>query len=144
MGIVMKPKRDSKPSKEKREYWLFAERKTGSYPKHTDRGGKWLIFVPRDSVDEVWHKIKLAIEQGKLGSKAKVSTAKPNPNSTNSSKHVVCVYTYDAFDEGDVRQIRASLRDLGITNKIPYKTDDATLRGRYRKSGDKRISVYYE
>ncbi|MGA2602654.1 MAG: putative phosphothreonine lyase domain-containing protein [Verrucomicrobiia bacterium] len=140
----MKTQRDSKPSNDKRGHWLFAKRKLGSYPEHTDRGGKWLIFVPSDAVDEVWQKIKLAVEEGKLGSAAKVSTAKPNPNSTDSSKHVICVYTYDATDETDVRQIRSSLRDLGITSKIPYKTDDATLRGKYRKSGDKRISLYYE
>jgi hypothetical protein len=140
----MKTQRNSEPSKEKREYWLFAERKVGSYPEHTERGGKWLIFVPTDAVDRVWHAIKQAIEQGKLGSSAKVSTAKPNPNSTDSSRHVICVYTYDALDEADVRQIRSSLRDLGITSKIPYKTDDATIRGKYRKSGDKRICLYYE
>ncbi len=57
---------------------------------------------------------------------------------------MICVYTYDALDKADVRQIRSSLRDLGITNKIPYKTDAATLHGRYRKAGDKRISLYYE
>ncbi|MGA2139018.1 MAG: putative phosphothreonine lyase domain-containing protein [Verrucomicrobiia bacterium] len=140
----MKTQPESKPSTEKCEYWLFAERKLGSYPEHTDRGGKWLIFVPSDAVDEVWQKIKRAVEEGKLGNTAKVSTAKPNPNSADSSRHVICVYTCDASDEADVRQIRLSLRDLGITSKIPYKTDDATLQGKYRKSGDKRISLYYE
>ena len=103
-----------------------------------------MIFVPSDAVDDVWQKIKLAVEQGRLGSTAKVSTAKPNPNATDSSSHVICVYTYDAADEGDLRRVRSSLRDLGITSKIPYKTDDATFRGKYAKSGDKRISLYYE
>lgn len=129
---------------EKRESWLFAERRVNSYPEHTDRGGKWLIFVPSDIVDEVWQKIKRAVEEGKLGSTAKVSTAKPNPISPDSSRHVICVYTYDADDEADIQQIRSSLRQLGVTNKIPYKTDDATFQGKYRKSGDKCISLYYE
>lgn len=140
----MNAQRERQPTKEKREYWLFAERKVGSYPEHTDRGGKWLIFVPSDAVDEVWQNVKRAVEEGKLGGTAKVSTAKPNPNSTDLSSHVICVYTYDASDEADVRQIRSSLRDLDITSKIPYKTDDATFQDKYRKSGDKRISLYYE
>ena len=103
-----------------------------------------MIFVPTEAADDVWQKIKRAVEEGRLGSSAKVSTAKPNPNSTDSSKHVICVYTYDADDEPDLRQIRSSLRLLGVTNKIAYMTDDATFQGKYRKSGDKRISLYYE
>ena len=140
----MKASRERKLTKEKREYWLLAERKVGYYPEHTDRGGKWLIFVPSDAVDEVWQRVKQAAEEGKLGSSAKVSTAKSNPNSTDSSKYVICVYTYDADDEADVQQIRSSLRQLGFTNKIPYKADDTTFQGKYSKSGDKRTSLYYE
>ncbi len=63
----MKTQHNNTPSKENREYWLFAERKAGSYPTHTQRGGKWLIFVSRNAVDEVWRKIKEAVERGKLG-----------------------------------------------------------------------------
>lgn len=144
IGHYMKVQRERKPSNERREYWLFAERKVGSYPVHTERGGKWLIFVSSDEVDEVWQKIKQAVEEGKLGNTAKVSTAKPNPNSTDSSKHVICVYTHDAHDETDVHVIRSSLRKLSVANKIPYKTGDATLQGKYRKLGDKRVSLYYE
>jgi Domain of unknown function (DUF1917) len=140
----MKTKKENQPSKEKHEFWIMAERKVGSYPKHTKRVGKWLIFVPRDAVDEVWHKIKLAIEEGKLGRMTKVSTAKPNPNSTDPSKHVLCVYTYDADDKDDAFRVRASLKELGFIGKLSYKTDDATFQGKYRKAGDKRISLYYE
>jgi hypothetical protein len=140
----MKAQRERKPTKEQRDYWLFAEREIGFYPEHTERGGKWLIFAPSDIVDEVWQKIGQAVKQGKLGSTAKVATAKENPNSTDSSRHVICVYTYDADDEADVLRIRSSLRELGITSKIPYKTDDSTFQGKYVKSGSKRISLYYE
>ena len=140
----MKVQPERKPSKEKPEYWLFAERKVGSYPEHTERGGKWLIFVPSDAVDDLWQKIRLAVEQGRLGGEAEVSTAKPNPNATDPSERVICVYTYDAADEADCRQVRSSLRDLGITWKIPYKPDAATFRCEYAKYGDKHISLYYE
>lgn len=80
-------------------------------------------------MDEVWAKIKRAVEEGKLGGAAKVSTAKPTPLTGKSKAGVICVYTYDRTDEKDVRRIREELRKLGITNKIPYKTDEDTLSG---------------
>jgi len=79
------------------------------YPGHTERGGKWLLFVHREEVNEVWERICDALTSGRLGSYAKVSTARPNPNSADSRKHVICVYTYDSEDREDVMRIRASL-----------------------------------
>jgi hypothetical protein len=135
---------DAKPSEEKEFYWVLCSRKKGKYPKSTSRCGKWLIFVPLENIDEVWAKVKRAVEEGKLGSSAKASTAKPNPNAATSKEKVICVYTYDWTDEKDVRRIREELRKLGITNKIPYKSDEDTLSGKYRVKGHKRISKYYE
>ncbi len=71
------------PSREVRNYWIYAKRKDGEYPGHTSRGGKWLIFVGARNVDSVWMKIKTAVEQGLLGSTAKVATEKKNPNARN-------------------------------------------------------------
>lgn len=134
---------DAKPSEVTDVYWLFAYRKKGEYPKATPRSGKWLIFVDPEEVDEWWAKIKDAVEEGKLGGCAKVSTAKPNPYAT-SRKRVICVYTYDSTDEKDVKRIREELRKLGVTWKIPYKTDEDTVSGKYSKKGHRRISKYYE
>jgi hypothetical protein len=119
------------------------ERKVGSYPAHTARGGKWLVFVSATVVDDVWRTIKRAVEEGKLGGSAKVSTAKPNPYS-EPSKYVICVYTYDATDTADVQQIRSALRELGVKGLIPYKTDEAERQGKYRKFGHTSIALYYE
>ena len=135
---------DVKPSEVRDVYWLYAKRKKGNYPAHTTRGGKWLIFVHVKEIDEVWRKIKKAIEEGKLGNSAKVATARPNPNAKNPDIKVICVYTYDWTDEEDVRRIREELRKLGITQKISYKTDEDTLKGKYRIKGHTRISKYYE
>ena len=41
-------------------------------------------------------------------------------------------------------RVRESLRELGFTAPIPYKTDKATLRGKYWIEGHRRISKYYE
>ncbi len=97
-----------------------------------------------DGVDTVWGKIKKATERGKLGFASKVSTAKSNPNAKNPDSKVICVYTYDWTDEADVRRIRHELRKIGIIRKIPYKSDEDTMEGKYAKRGDRRISKYYE
>ncbi len=134
----------SKPSKVKEAYWLSAERMTGSYPESTERSGKWLVFVKIKDVNKVWAKIKEATENGKLGERSKVSTGKQNPNAGDLDTKVICVYTYDWADGGDVHRIREELRKLGITQKIPYKADSDTTSGKYRVAGDKNISKYYE
>ena len=133
----------SNPSQATDEYWLFANRKQGSYPQHSENGGKWLIFVPIGRIDNVWSKIKLATEVGKLGEMSKVATAKTNPNAANSNAKVICVYTYDWTDEADVMRIRYELHQLGIIRKIPYKADEDTESGKYANQGKKHISKYY-
>jgi hypothetical protein len=40
------------------------------------------------------------------------------------------VYTYDWQDEKDVRRVRQELRELGITQRIPYKSDEETRAGK--------------
>lgn len=130
------------PSEVHDSYWIYTS-SNKPYHKRTARNGKWLVFVDKQEIDEVWKKIKVATENGLLGSSAKVSTMRPNQNSTNASKGVICVYTYDWKDEADVMRIREELRKVGITNKIPYKADADTFAGKYQVKGDKRISKYY-
>ena len=134
---------DTRPSKTRDVYWTFARRKTGNYPRATERSGKWLLFVPRDEVDDVWSRVKRALEVGRLGDSAKVSTARPNPNASDPRSHVICIYTHDSDDVADVMRVREELRSLGFVNKIPYKTDEATHAGRYVVRGNKRVSKYY-
>ncbi len=154
---------EEKPSKYTKEYWLFAFSPTYKEEELTEihkrlvkkrrmlgkselKTGKWLIFVNRENINEVWEKIKLATEEGILGIEAKVSTAKPKPTDIGyeKDKHVICVYTYDWTDDKDVKRVREELRKLGITNKIPYKADEDTIKGKYAARGHKRISKYYE
>jgi hypothetical protein len=133
-----------KPSTIADSFWLYAFRKKGTYPKVSDNSGKWLMFMPLDQLDELWEKIKRSTEEGQLGSSSKVATAKQNPNATDSSTKVICVYTYDWTDRQDVMRIRGELRKLGVTSKIPYKADEDTYAGKYAKRGNQRISKYYE
>jgi len=138
------PYSELRPSEVKEVHWIYAVRKRGRYSKPTVRSGKWLLFVKRENVDEVWAMIKKAVEEGKLGDSAKVATAKASPLREDAETHVICIYTYDWRDREDVTRIRRQLRKLGVSQKIPYKTDEDTLAGKYRVHGDRRISKYYE
>ena len=135
---------EANPSEVTEVDWLYAIRQKGTYPKPTPRSGKWLVFVDRNEVDAVWATIKEATEAGRLGDSAKVATAKLNPHATDPKTKVICVYTYDWTDEVDIRRIRAELRALGITQKIPYKADADTLQDKYRVTGHRQIREFFE
>ena len=137
------PYSEAKPSEVTDGYWIYAHREKSDYPKSTPQSGKWLVFVHERDADEMWAKIKKATGEGKLGSSAKVATAKPS-RLGEPNKRVICVYTYDWTDEKDVKRVREELRKLGITSKIAYKTDEDTLSGKYRITGHTKISKYYE
>ena len=131
------------PSKVTDVYWLRAQGPASPRPERAGRGGKWLVFVSAEAVDEVWARIKEATEDGRLGIGAKVSTARLNPNATRSNSRVICVYTYAWEDEADVMRVRGELRRVGITQKIPYKADEDTRAGKYRARGDSKIARYF-
>lgn len=126
-------------------YWLEIKRIPDSkdkYPKDTINGGKWLIFRSKEKIDKQWKKIRFSTMLGVLGNRSKVSTAKPNPNASNSKSFVICVYTYDSNDKKDVKRIRKELKSLGVKETIRYKTNKATLEGKYTNKGFKKISKY--
>ncbi len=146
--------RFANPSEVKEVYWISARRQKGNYPKPVNsvaskevvthwKSGKWLVFVPNRDIDEVWSKIRKATEEGRLGDFSKVATAKPNQYASSQDRKVICVYTYDWTDYEDVMRIRDELRTLGITSKIPYKSDEDTMDDKYSVKGDKSISKYY-
>ena len=73
-----------------------------------------------------------------------MATARHNSNAMGSNARVICVYTYDWTDEADVLRIREELRKLGIINKVPYKSDQDTIEGKYKLTGHERISKYFK
>jgi len=123
-------------------YWIAVQTLAPKIPKEINHnGGKWLIFRSKEKIDKLWEKIRLRTILGFLGNSAKVSTAKPNPNSSSKS-FVICVYTYDSNDKKDVKRIRKELKNLGIKEVIRFKTNKATLEGKYANKGFKNISKY--
>jgi hypothetical protein len=97
--------------------------------------GKWLIYVSRSNVDEVWKSLSSNIETGKLPCNAKVSTTKSNPLADQKEKHVICVYTPDYLFRDDVRQCRLLLKQLGFEARLYYKPDVFTYKRMYRITG---------
>ena len=130
------------PSEVMDDFWVRAKRIGDDYPAHTERGGKWLVFVPTADLDDVWERIKATLAAGDLGAQAKSSTALQNPNAVDSAEKVICVYTYDGDDEADVWRVRAGLRRLGITQPLSWKPDQATRDGQYQVRGNTRVSRY--
>lgn len=132
-----------RPSQKTDTYWIWAYNPgSNKHAYDAEKVGKWLVFVPVETVDAAWAKIKEAVEQGRLGSTAKVATAKKSPLATNAAERVICVYTDDWTDEYDVRRVHAELYTLGFTWPMSYKTDKDTLAGIYRHTGHSYVGTY--
>lgn len=129
------------PSKTTQSYWIIQDAPEVSPDAIEDElAGKWLIFLPPDQVDDAWRKVRDATTAKKLGISAKVSTAKPNPDSRDQMK-VIYVYTADWQDETEVMRVREELRTLGFTDRIGYKRNIETFKGEYAQKG-KRVTFY--
>jgi hypothetical protein len=128
---------DLPPSQVTNEYWVYAFAPgTGTAAL---RPGKWLVFVLPAEIDNWWTQIKHATEQGRLGIQAKAATAHDNPLATSSAK-LICVYTRDWLDHEDVRRVLRGLRGLGISWRLAYKTDEATVAGVYGRGAAVYVS----
>jgi len=129
------------PSKTAQMYWIVLDA-PGSAPEaiEDENAGKWLIFQEPDLADSAWKKVRDATVALELGISAKVSTAKPNPDSRDNRK-VIYVYTKDWADEADVMRVREKLRELGFVDRIGYKRNIETFAGEYAKKG-KRVTYY--
>ena len=129
------------PSKTTHMYWIVQDAPDFTMnPGDEEKGGKWLIFIEKENVDEIWEKIRDATVQNKLGLSAKVSTAKKNPESRDE-RTVIYVNTRDWEDKDDVMRIREILKELGIEQRIGYKRNIETYQGEYSEGG--RKVTYY-
>lgn len=129
------------PSKTTQMYWIVQDA-PGSAPEaiEDEHAGKWLIFKDPETADDAWKHVRDATIARDLGISAKVSTAKPNPDSRDS-RRVIYVYTKDWADEQDVMRVRENLRGLGFVDRIGYKRNIETFAGEYAQKG-KRVTYY--
>lgn len=117
---------DPTPPTEATGGWLYAACDAWWYPEDTPRSGKWLVFLPDERIDTFWFRVRFSLSMWRLGRTAKVTTGRKG-----EKEHVVCVYTYDYADVADVMRIRQELRNLSITYRIPYKSNEQTHQGLY-------------
>jgi len=105
--------------------------------------GKWLIFIQREYVDELWDKIVKLANEGKIWS-AKISTL-VHPWASRGN-HVCCVYTKNYLDREDVMRVRETLKEIGVESRLSYKPDIYTLLGIYSDNKERfnlnRITRY--
>lgn len=112
----------ARPSDYSAVYWIESKRKQGDYPALTSNAGEWRVKLTIANVDEVWEKVKVATENGKLGYKSKVST-RPASGQSHPDERLLCIRTYDADDTGDVERIQKVLIEMGLGSDLTYNRD---------------------
>lgn len=119
------------PTQEGSEFWIQADGKSYRSCAETANGGsgKWLLFVNKSDVDNIWQRIRQETVDEKLGSSSKVSTKRGWIHHGMPQDYVICVHTPNCKDKEDVDRVRTRLRELGFTSKLGYKTDMATING---------------
>ncbi|MBN1328499.1 MAG: DUF1917 domain-containing protein [Candidatus Heimdallarchaeota archaeon] len=101
--------------------------------------GKWMLFISKDEVDDIWKRIANSVLTNNLGSceSAKVATALQGKD-----VYVICVYTNNYLDIEDVLLVREKLRELGFTQTLYYKPDIYTHLDIYSKNPYVKASRY--
>ncbi|KAK9772736.1 hypothetical protein AB5N19_14254 [Seiridium cardinale] len=75
------------------------------------RSGKWMLFCPIHTVNEVWGIVAKATSLNELGIAAKVATRSGTDPRT---EQLICVYTADFADKHDVARVAMKLKQLGL------------------------------
>ncbi|KAL3426127.1 hypothetical protein PVAG01_02918 [Phlyctema vagabunda] len=89
--------------------------------------GKWLLFTPPESVNEVWECVARATMDNELGIAAKVS---PFQLEQRRQDRVICIYTKDFEDKDDLARVVKKMQELRLIDNrgkaIYYKPDAYT------------------
>lgn len=84
-----------------------------------------MLFPTTDQVDPVWKTVVTALDQGKLGSIAKVAT-----DDGSGQARLICVYTDNFGDKEDVKRVLRALAEIDLviaeSRPIYYKCDAYT------------------
>ncbi|KAK7992295.1 hypothetical protein PG996_012692 [Apiospora saccharicola] len=92
--------------------------------------GKWMIFCPVHSVNDIWELVAKATANNELGIAAKVA---PRSAVDQRTERLICVYTADFSDRTDVHRVAAKLKQLGLVQlhgrPLYYKPDCYTYLG---------------
>ncbi|KAH0835212.1 hypothetical protein AYO21_09432 [Fonsecaea monophora] len=115
---------------------------------HRVTAGKWMLFPRDDEVDTVWAVVARGVWDGKLGTGAKVATAKGEGemvvdddniddgggDGKDNGLRLICIYTRDFSDQADVKRVLQAMKDLGLlSSNIDLDGRNAGLRTIYYK-----------
>jgi hypothetical protein len=121
------------------DYWLYVSapgRENLVYDP--DTWGKWLVFVHADeNTHLLWEAVESAVLSGKLGPAAEI----PEDYPCAGRSVPIVVYTADWRDREDVHRVLLELRRLGFGGRLTYKTDAATLAGKYGTGASTYVSA---
>lgn len=120
-------KHSNLPSNDRSNFWHTAIAPKTSFSS-SEFTGKWCIFTTKENVDAHWNLIKKAVLDKKLIC-AKCSTALSAESHNNG--FVICVYTSDWKNTGELTASRTVLTNLGFTTPIKYKRDIETINKVY-------------
>lgn len=121
--------------------WLYARSKDKKVIENL-KGGKWMLFVPKDELDYCWKHLVKGVQRG-LIEEIKVSI----PNELNPRNAVntfaIMMYTHDYEDKKEVEEVLRYIEDANLNKGklIYYKTNVATKKALY--SGGKEKSWLY-
>lgn len=87
-----------------------------------------VFFTEAGAVNESKMMTKAAVEAGTLSHSAKCSTSASYRD--DQEENVICIYCPGHQDRNDLMRGLERLRDLGVTRRIPFNTDDMTRAGR--------------
>lgn len=105
--------------------WVWAHAPNAT-PPDPDKNGKWMIRIYNENIDAIWDKIRAATEAGEFPT-AKAGAGEGGPTGIG----MIFVYVRDSHNPTEVKTTLVALRQLGITHRLNYKTDKATLEGNY-------------
>lgn len=91
-----------------------------------------MLFPEEKDISRTWKTVVESVIQNRLGHAAKVATG-PTDDIQGRGRALICVYTKDFSDEGDVRRVLEELVELGLCPRqgsgIYYKCDAFTHLG---------------
>ena len=121
-----------KPTESANTDWLHAssDEWINDIRVDTSNAGKWLVFIDKDKIEDVWKKIKDEIKSGKLWSAKTILSNDVNANDT----YVLLVDVHDINSDDALIQTYEVLLKAKIINEtdvIKFKSDKQTANREY-------------
>ncbi|KAG5920718.1 hypothetical protein E4U42_006093 [Claviceps africana] len=94
---------------------------------HLAYAGRWMIFCPPATVNDLWELVARATANNELGIAAKVAP-RPEPNGSTRDR-LICIYTSDFMDKADVARVLQRMRELKIAGSSQRNIYYKPVRG---------------